>query len=191
MPGAFGANQRPSISHKFSVPDGENLSALSALDLGVIGEAKAEPKITVADPSGHEPVTVGIATDHPSARPGDIVEVLVKARIAEGFHIYSANVTNPKSFNTATSVQLALPDSIEPLSDWSVPTARHVGAEWIYTNAVVFRRLLKVRADASAGPLPIKGELRCQACNDELCWPPKDIPISTIINIETPPKGTP
>jgi hypothetical protein len=185
------ANEIGTISHKFSVPDGDDLPALPPLDLGAIGESPLDPKINVAAPSDHEPVTAGIAADHSTVRPGDVFDVVVRVRIAEGHHIYAASPANPGTF-TATAVNLTLPDALESVTDWlTFPMARALSGNPVYTNVVVFRRSLKLSANAPAGSLSIKGFLRCQACNDQLCWPPKDLPLATTIQVEAPSKGAP
>jgi hypothetical protein len=185
------ANETGTISQKFSVPDGGDLPTLPPLYLGAIGGSPEDPEISVAAPSDHQPVTAGIAAEHATVRPGDIFDVVVRIRIAEGHHIYAAGPANPAVF-TGTAVNLTMPDALESVSDWStLPMARMRNGNLVYTNAVVFRRSLKLRADAPAGSLPIKGILRFQACNDQLCWPPKDLPLATTIQVEPPSKGAP
>lgn len=178
-------------THTFSIPPGDNLPEMPALDLGTIGEIKPLVEIAVAEPSAKEPVTVAMKTDRPSARPGEVFEITVRARIAEDHHIYAANAANSKTF-TPTTLKLTLPDGVETASEWSMPvTTQAADGEYIFTNSVTFHRSLKVRADAAGGPLSINGELKCQACNGQLCWPPKTFPLSTTFTVQPQLKGTP
>jgi hypothetical protein len=197
-PGPISFDQTGIISKKFTMPDGDNLTALPALDLGAVGESgvnnakteEAAAKITVAEPSAHEPVTVGMASDRAAIRPGELFDLVVQVRIAEGHHIYP-EWTSPSNTFAATKVNLALPEGITALSDWSFPPPVRTGSDWVYTNKIVLQRSFKVRSDVPAGALSIKGALRCQACNDQLCWPAKDLPLAATIQVGNPTKGNP
>jgi hypothetical protein len=58
----------------------------------------------------------------------------------------------------------------------------------IYTGRVITYVPLRVKEDASPGPLTLRGQLQYQMCNDKACFPPK----RPAINIETTiaPPGT-
>jgi hypothetical protein len=181
------------LTYKFTVPPGDDLPTLPALELGTIGETKPAPEIEVdvAEPSAQVPVTVGISSSPRSVQPGQFFDVLVRARIAEGHHIYAANPFSTNVF-IPTTAKLTLPEGVEAVSDWITPAvSRAKDRELIYTNSIVFHQSLKVNPKARPGPVSIKGELRCQACNDQLCWPPKNLPFSTAVTIEPSSKGTP
>jgi hypothetical protein len=110
------------------------------------------------------------------------LEILVRARIAGGHHIYGTNVVG-KAF-TPTRVDLALPAGIEPAGDWEAPpTSRAADGEFIYTDSVVFRRNVRARPDLAPGKVRLEGELHYQACTDELCWPPKTVHLSATLTV--------
>jgi hypothetical protein len=191
-PGAFGPRMNAadpklkSVTQAFTVEPGANLPDLPPQDLGLIGNAATvTADIPVAEPSAHDPVTVALATDPAQVKPGGIFQVLLRARVADGYHIYAATPRS-KTF-TGTSISLKLPDGVESVSNWSTPAAISASdGELIFTNSVTFSRSLKVNAEAASGPLSFTGELRFQACNDQLCWPPKTIPFSATLTVQPP-----
>jgi len=159
--------------------------------LGTIGESiPASVEIPAAEPSAHEPVTAAMKADPAPVKAGNTFQLLVRIRIADGHHIYGAN---PKSKTfTGTSVSLELPDGIESVADWTAPTPSVApDGEPVYTNSVTFSRTLKLNGAAASGALSLKGELRFQVCDDQLCWPPKTIAIASTVTVQPTSKGTP
>jgi DsbC/DsbD-like thiol-disulfide interchange protein len=135
---------------------------------------------SVPEPSRVEPVKAAMAFDRASVQPGDSVQVVVRVRIAGGHHIYSARAT--QGLFTPTCIRVDLPNQLEWLGEWILPQpAKAKGGESVYTDSVDFRRRARVRLNTSAGTLSIKGELLCQACDEELCRPPGKIPLSTSV----------
>jgi len=136
----------------------------------------------VPEPSSAEPVTAAMKTDQPTARPGDTFDVMVCVRIAGGHHIYSTNaVAGPF---TPTTLNLVVPAGLEPVGGWIVPSpATTKTGQRVYTDSLLFRRSLKVRLNTPPGVLSIKGELRYQACTEELCWPPGNIGVSASVAV--------
>jgi len=178
------------LTCNFTVPPGDNLPELPPQDLGTIGEAApADVEFSVAEPSAHQPVKIVMKTDRTEASPGDTFQVVVRVRIAEGYQIYAA-APKSKSF-TGTSVSLVLPSGIEAVSDWTAPAAVQArDGELVYTNSVTYSRSFKLGAAAASGPILLKGDIRYQACNDQLCWPPKTIPLSATLTVRQLPGGT-
>jgi hypothetical protein len=136
--------------------------------------------LDVAEPSSSEPVTAGMKANHQSVRPGESFDLVVFVRIAGGHHIYSTS-KQPAPFSP-TNLKLMLPAALEPDGDWvsSKPTITRAG-ESVYFDSASFRHRIKVRLNALETPLSIKVELRCQACTEELCWPPREIGVSTSV----------
>ena len=120
--------------------------------------------------------------DRDTVRAGESFEILVRVRIAGGHHIYSTNALNGPF--TPTTLDLILPAELEPAGQWVTPkpTTTKTG-DRIYTDSNLFRRSLRVRLNSPPGLLSIKGELRCQACTEELCWPPGKIGVSTTVAV--------
>jgi hypothetical protein len=136
----------------------------------------------VPEPSRTEPVTAVMKLDRDTVRAGESCEVLVRVRIAAGHHIYSTNAIDGPF--TPTTLDLILPADLEPVGKWVAPRpATTKAGERIYTDSILFRRSLKVRLNTPPGLLSIRGELRCQACNEELCWPPGKIGVSASVAV--------
>ncbi len=166
----------------FTVPEGENLSALPPLDLGEIGDAKPQVKLFAPEPTRAEPVKAAMQSSAESVAPGAKFEVLVQARILAGCHIYGMD---PKvSPFIPTTLKLTLPDGLEAAGDWTGPSPERdqAGVE-IYTGAAVFRRALQARAGAAPKKCSIGVELEYQVCNDEMCYPPKKVELNATVEI--------
>lgn len=174
----------PHITHEFVVPEGTNLTALPPLDIGAFGNGPvAQSALEVPEPSRTEPVTARMDASRKTLGAGEAFELLVRVRIIGGSHIYPLNQAE-KPF-VPTTLQLTLPSGIEVTGDWLAPEpSRAKGGEKVYTEAVVFRRPLKIRSAAATGRVSLKGELHYQVCTAEVCWPPKTISLSTAITIE-------
>ena len=157
--------------------------SIALAGLGCAGMTRSEGLLfPVPEPSRSDPVTAAMKADPDTVRAGQRFEVLVRVRIAAGHHIYStAAVDGPF---TPTRLDLMLPVELETAGKWVAPRpAITKTGERIYTDSILFRRSLKVRLNTPSGPLSIIGELRCQACTEELCWPPGKIAVSTTVAV--------
>lgn len=116
---------------------------------------------------------------------GDAFELRVSVKIDSAHHIYASNTVR-SPFVPAT-LEVALPDGVEALGTWNGPEPkRRRGGEWIYTDTVEFRRSFRLQTNVPPGLMSIRGEFRFQACTDELCWPPRTIPLATSIRVSLP-----
>jgi hypothetical protein len=141
----------------------------------------------VTKPSSFQPVVAVMEIIPAKVRKGGTGEILVRLEIAGAHHIYASNIVG-KPF-IPISLNVTLPDGIEALSDWIAPAPnRTKTGELVYTDSMSFRRSLRVGSNVPAGPLSIKGELRYQACTEELCWPPRTIKLSSSVDIGSPGK---
>ena len=79
----------------------------------------------------------------------------------------------------ATTLKLELGAAIEALGQWSYPKAVFGSdGQMIYQGAVEFRREIRVRPDAAAGPVAVTCELGYQACDPVSCRPPAKVKLS-------------
>jgi DsbC/DsbD-like thiol-disulfide interchange protein len=118
--------------------------------------------------------------DPSTPQPGDTFQIIVRVRIAGGYHIYGTN--SLQSPFSPTPLTLALPPEVDPVREWiATPPMMTRAGERVYTDAVQFRRAFRVRLNAAPRRLSIKGELLCQACNDDVCFPARKLPISTSV----------
>jgi hypothetical protein len=108
--------------------------------------------------------------------------LVVRVRIASGYHIYSTKASEGPFSHT--SLTFILPDELVFAGDWVVPppTITQAG-ESVYRDSILFRRPVKVGLNAGPKQLSIKGELLCQACNQDLCFPARKLPISASVAV--------
>jgi len=157
--------------------------SIALVHLGCAGVTRSDGLgFPAPEPSRTEPVTAAMKADRDTVHAGESFEVLVRVRIAAGHHIYSTNTIDGPF--TPTTLDLILPAELEPVGKWVAPkpTTTKTG-DRIYSDSILFRRSLKVRLNTLPGLLSIKGELRCQACTEELCWPPGKIGVSTTVAV--------
>jgi len=157
--------------------------SIALAGLGCAGVTRSDGlSFPAPEPSGTEPVTAAMKADRDTVRAGESFEILVRVRIAGGHHIYSTNALNGPF--TPTTLDLILPAELKPVGKWVAPkpTTTKTG-NLIYSESILFRRSLKVLLNTPPGLLSIKGALRCQACTEELCWPPGKIGVSTTVAV--------
>jgi thiol:disulfide interchange protein DsbD len=126
-----------------------------------------------------------------AARPGEHVRLLVTARIAKGWHIYS--LAPQGEFAPPPSALLVNPGPLKPLSApyetnpaekrdavFGMNLAYHLGTARFYQNFQVPDGLAPARVH-------LPGEVRYQVCNDRLCTPPRKEPLSASLTVEAGP----
>jgi hypothetical protein len=134
------------------------------------------------EPSETEPVTAAMRVDHQTVCEGETFRLLVKVRIAGGHYIYGTNAVQGPF--TPLKMKLFLSGTLEPAGDWVVPepTVTRTG-ERVYISQVLLWQPLRVRLNTPTQTLSIKGELLCQACSEELCWPATEIALATSVEV--------
>jgi hypothetical protein len=142
------------------------------------------PEITVPTPAGTKRVTAG-AVMYPSvAQPGDTVTLFVKARVAEGHHIYALEDSGSKNLPTTLEAKPSAP-GLTSDGPWRgpVPKLEDNGSR-IYTGELFFRQVLLVDSSrARPGSYNVPVQLRFQVCNEALCWPPETISLETTLEV--------
>jgi hypothetical protein len=144
--------------------------------------AKSTAAVSAPEPSAQQPVTATMAIRPENTSVGETAEMLVSVRIEPAHYVHA--IKNRGEPWIPLAVNLTLPDEVEALGDWELPKPEvgH-GAAMVYRNSVLLRRALRIRRKPSARTLRISGELRYQACNEELCWPPRTLPLSATFSI--------
>jgi DsbC/DsbD-like thiol-disulfide interchange protein len=121
---------------------------------------------------------------------GRTVDLAVVAHIRSGFHM---NSHQPKEdYLIPTALTADLPKGLRALSTIYPAGAMRKfkfspDALSVYDGSVTIRMKLQVAATAPLGKLTLPLTLRYQPCNDELCLPPANLPLS--IEIEIAPAG--
>ncbi|MBI3994214.1 MAG: thioredoxin family protein [Candidatus Lambdaproteobacteria bacterium] len=130
------------------------------------------------------------------ARPGEHVRVLVTARIAKGWYMYSvtpqadplAPPPTKLEFQPGTLVPAGPVYETNPTrkvdSVFNLPLAFHPRGARFYQN-------LQVPADTAGGRVQVDGSIRFQTCNDRLCLPPRNEPLSAALTVEEGPLRPP
>jgi hypothetical protein len=138
--------------------------------------------VKVSAPEVHKPVTAALAVVPPGATAGKTGMLVVKVRIFTLQHIYALDKSG--SENTPTTLKVDLPKGLSFKGRWKAPDPKNgKGKSRIYEDEVVFRRPFVIDRSVPTGRYPIKCELAYQVCDEELCWPPATIPLSTEIEV--------
>lgn len=134
------------------------------------------------EPTAAEPVEVTASLSDPNVEPGGTIELIVRVKMAPGWHIYSAN--RPTGIGMPTTLELMLPKDVEVAGEWSYPESIpelspdiFAGEEptFIHEEIVVFSRPLKIGSATPPGRLLVTCELGYQACSITSCLPPKTV----------------
>ena len=131
--------------------------------------------------------------------PGKPTEVDLRFKVKEGFHI---NSNQPKSeLLIPTILKLDLPTDLAaggitypPGKDLSFPFDPTEKLN-VYSDEFTIKTKLAAAHAAASGNFTVHGELKYQACSDNACFPPKNIPVQFDVHVTNHPKtahhGTP
>ena len=134
-------------------------------------------EVAVEEPNGGAPVRAGMGVTPKPAQPGDVIDVAVRIRIAEGWHIYDLNGPSPYS---DTELTLDLPAGLEPIGTWQRPASHVYPADRglrVWTKEALFRHRVRVDRVPAAGS-EIACTLSYQTCNADFCYPPSEEELS-------------
>ena len=151
------------------------LFALTILCLPVL--AADTPRVYVSF-EGASPATV---------TPGKPTDVELHFKVKEGFHV---NSNQPKS-------ELLIPTTLklEPPTDLAAGTITYPPGKdlsfpfdpseklSVYSDDFTVTAKLSATKTASAGNFSVHGQLRYQACSDNACYPPKNIPVQFDVQV--------
>jgi DsbC/DsbD-like thiol-disulfide interchange protein len=137
----------------------------------------AAPVLT-EEPTPNNPFVAIAALRPAGGGGGDLVELVIEARTAPGWHIYA--VGDSQGGAVPTSLEVKLPRGVEPAGAWQYPQARAgpEGPAGIYEGRLTFRRPLKITESARRGPIEIQCEVTYQACDPFRCRPPETLTLS-------------
>jgi hypothetical protein len=120
------------------------------------------------------------------AKKGTVATVTFKAILPPGFHANS---------NTPTDdylIPLSLKWTGGPLESNGITYPKAAMEKYsfsekplsVVTGEFTISTKFKVPANAPGGPAAENGTLRYQACNDRMCFAPKNVPVTISLNIE-------
>lgn len=141
--------------------------------------------VSVDEPNNSRPVAVGVALDRSSAKPGDVVTLVVRSKIADPWHIYSSE--GPTGVGRATQIDLTLPQGIDEHSERILPEAKieesTLGPVASYHGDIRFAIPLKIDAQTPSGPVNLQVRFNYQACTDAQCLPPSSVSLDVPLEV--------
>lgn len=138
--------------------------------------------IELGVPNATNPVVIGAGLTREQVRPGETTILIIKAKTAPQWHIYSAE--GKTGVSRPTKLDVKLPAGFETAGPWRYPQQKRdkdaSEETWIYEGELTFARPLKVAANAPPGPFKITCNFAYQACDASSCLPP----VATDLNVE-------
>lgn len=142
------------------------------------GEKWRESRVKVPE------VSVTTAIEPADAKPGDTVKYTVTVKVAAPWHIYAwaeqppEEGPRPTQFNLYDTGGLAVDTEWKPNHDPELakePAFPNLESVAFHEKEVVWSMPLKVPADAAAGAVTVKGQMKFQICNEGACKPPTTV----------------
>jgi DsbC/DsbD-like thiol-disulfide interchange protein len=145
--------------------------------------ASGSPESATKQPPAN--IVTASATEVPVAAGGS-AEVAVQVRIADGYHING----NPASkYQIATTLDVAPASGIivgQPQYPPSLTRKFSFSPEPIavYEGEAIIKVQLKADASAAKGAQTLRAKLRVQPCDEQACYPPRNIETSIPIAVK-------
>jgi len=125
-------------------------------------------------------ITVRAALSADKLAPGAAFRVAVTVELADPWHINA----NPPSLPELipTTLKMESTDAIQ-FGDVTYPAGKQETVSWadqpvmLYAGKIVITVAGNVSAKAPLGPVTLKGTFRYQACDDRVCYAPKNVPV--------------
>src|SRR5512146_2507828 len=162
---------------------GTLLAAVLAAQTDFTKPAPAGARVTMASAA---PVTLT------PAKPGSVE---LQFRVAPGFHINSNKPSN--EFLIPTVLTLDAQTGLM-ISKVTYPPAEDVAFAFspneklnVYTGDFTIGAQVRAASSTPVGRYRIHGRLTAQACDNKMCYPPKDIPVAFDVQVRRAPSGTP
>jgi hypothetical protein len=130
--------------------------------------SSAETQPAIPDPTAADPVMAAAWISPGTVSPGSSTELHVLIRVAGGFYLHPADAKAPF---VATSVDMQPSDVLRPSGNWT--WVRGLDAGGRLSGLIELRSRLILIVGASPERHEVTCFLRFQACNPELCWPPR------------------
>lgn len=116
-----------------------------------------------------------------TAKPGDVVELQVKAKLQPGYHIYKLDKTQPEEGPRSTELDLFNTAGLKTIGDWKAvkepirkkePVFPNLDVVEFYEDEAVWSIKLQVPNDAAAGQRDLQVQAYFQICNASTCSRP-------------------
>lgn len=152
--------------------------------LFVIGFLFALGAICVRAQEEINPVKWSLAVEETSKPPnkGDVFNVVLKAEIEKGWHLYALEKTEGGPIATRISVadgSLFELGKIEAPKPFEFDDTSFGATTKFYEDSVKFTLPVKVLETFEEGSTKLKIKIRFQTCNNEMCLPPKTVTVES------------
>lgn len=138
-------------------------------------------RIDLKEPTARQPFTAGAAL-FPANEP-NVVTLIVRGRLASGWHLY-ANVPSDEPY-IQTALSLQLPEGAEAIGEWTTPRSivdPHAPKLRLWMGDLVFARQIRLSEATAASDVSIGCTISFQCCDENQCLPPDTIELTTPLN---------
>lgn len=154
-----------------------------ALILGTVGQEPIAAQSDVS-PSDDHPVTVTAYLSIRTVAAGDQIKATIRATMEKGWHIYAFD---PTYTFIVTDYDTELPEQVMAVEKWQLPRAKPYYADpniLIFTGDARFVQPLQIGEDIPLGASEIHMSIKYQACNPNICLPPKTVTRALKLTVE-------
>ncbi len=121
-------------------------------------------------------------------KSGATVDAIVKLKISEGFHINANPPSEPNLIPTEIKLEpqegISAGNIVYPKGEPKSFTFSEGKKISVYQGEVEIKVPLKAERTAAKGEKTLKAKLRVQPCDDEVCYPPKNLDLEIPATIE-------
>lgn len=140
-------------------------------------------RITLDAPTTRRPFSAGMTVVR--GTPEDIVTVIVRGRLAPGWHVY-AHVPADEPY-IQTELKLQLPPGAEAVGEWSRPEGvidPHAPTLRLWMGDLVFSHQVRLpKTAAGSAAIRIGCTISYQCCDENSCLPPDEIELSSSVEL--------
>lgn len=141
--------------------------------------------VTVGMPTSSVPVAVGAALSSTHAQPGQEVTVVIRAKLASGWRVYTTVPSGEPYIQTTPDIDL--PDGVTLVNDWRSTPGRPDMKNprlRVVADELVLTRRLHIDADIDPGTVSVTCRLEYQSCNSQYCMRPEMFETALALTIE-------
>ncbi len=156
--------------------------------LGIILTSLALVSFSPAQSSSAKHVRVSVKTPANPVKSGETFKAEVTLTIADGWHINSNTPKQEYMIGTSLTVDttegFAMAQVVYP-KEQTVKLSISETPLRVYSGTVGITVTFATSANVAKGKVVLKGTLRLQACNDQICVAPSTIPVELPVTIES------
>ena len=159
----------------------------TAVPLALAVAVAAAPAAARAQQGPPQPVKWSLALDPSQVAAAGKLTAVVTAAIDEGWHVYAPDEANvgprPVELTIIKNPLFTAAGTFgapEPEREMDEAFGQITAS---YTDAATFRLPVAVSADASAGPQVLEIDISFQACDGNICLPPKAVRVKATVTV--------